>query len=157
MLTSNGYMICVPSQFHHLTSHFSNIDAKVDLVTHSGHGGSFNVETRTSNAPVTFEYTDMPVNSSLNSRIGSSNAAVNVKLYSTFEGSFNMATSNGKAILEKLTVEDPSGQGRHRQVTVTQRPREQNKLEGSAYWSESKEANGHSTVNTSNGHVKLVI
>ncbi|KIK44501.1 hypothetical protein CY34DRAFT_802594 [Suillus luteus UH-Slu-Lm8-n1] len=140
MLTSNG-----------------KINANVDLVTHSGHGGSFKVETHTSNAPVTFEYTDMPVNSSLNSRIGSSNAAVNVKLYSTFEGSFNMATSNGKAILEKLTVEDPSGQGRHRQVTVTQRPREQNRLEGSAYWSESKEANGHSTVNTSNGHVKLVI
>jgi hypothetical protein len=152
-------MICVPSQFHHLTSHFSNINAKVDLVTNSGHGGSFNVETRTSNAAVTFEYTDMPVNSSLNSRIGSSNGAVDVKLHSTFEGSFNMATSNGKAILEELTVEDPSGQGRHRLVTATRGPRGQNKLEGSAYWSESKEINGHSTstVNTSNGRVKLVI
>ncbi|KAG1758340.1 hypothetical protein EDD22DRAFT_910941 [Suillus occidentalis] len=120
MLTSNG-----------------KINANVDLVTHS-------VETRTSNAPITFEYTDMPVNSSLNSRIGSSNAAVD-------------ATSNGRAILEKLTVEDPSGQGRHRQVTATQSQRERNKLEGSAYWSESKEIDGYSTVNTSNGRVKLVI
>lgn len=133
----------------------SAIDAKVDLVTHSGHGGSFVIETRTSNGPVTFEYTDMPVNSSLKSHISSSNAAVKVKLHSNFEGSFNIATSNAPAKLEKLTVGDPSGQGRQRQVMVTQK--RQNKLEGSAYWSESKEINGHSTVNTSNGRVQLVI
>ncbi|KAG2137331.1 hypothetical protein BD769DRAFT_1437725 [Suillus cothurnatus] len=137
MITSNG-----------------KIDANVDLVTHSGHGGIFDVETHTSNGHVTLEYTDMPINSILRSEARSSNAAMSVKLYSTFEGSFDVMTSNAAATLKELAVEDPSGQGRRR--AVTQR-RERYHIQGSAYWSGSKEIEGHATVKTSNGRAELVI
>lgn len=137
MITSNG-----------------KIDANVDLVTHSGHGGIFDVETHTSNGHVTLEYTDMPINSILRSEARSSNAAMSVKLYSTFEGSFDVMTSNAAATLKELAVEDPSGQGRRR--AVTQR-RERYHIQGSTYWSGSKEIEGHATVKTSNGRAELVI
>ncbi|KAG1878801.1 hypothetical protein F4604DRAFT_2000051 [Suillus subluteus] len=137
-----------------MTTSNGKIDANVDLVTHSGQGGIFDVETRTSNGPVTLAYTDMPVNSILRSEARSSNAAMSVKLYSTFEGSFDVETSNAAAVLKELPVEDPSGQGRRREVTQR---RERYRLRGSAYWGESKEIEGHATVKTSNGRVDLVI
>ncbi|KAG2055530.1 hypothetical protein BDR06DRAFT_1045063 [Suillus hirtellus] len=132
------------------------IDANVDLVTDSGHGGIFNVETRTSNGRVALEYTDMPVNSILKSETHSSNAAMSVKLYSTFEGSFDLQTSNAAATLKELPVEDPSGQGRRREVTQR---RERYRLRGSAHWgnSENKASGGYVTVRTSNGRAELVI
>jgi hypothetical protein len=154
MITSNGYITCILFPFHHLTSCFSKIDANVDLVTHSGHGGIFDVETHTSNGHVTLEYTDMPINSILRSEARSSNAAMSVKLYNTFEGSFDVMTSNAAATLKELVVEDPSGQGRRR--AVTQR-RERYHIQGSTYWSGSKEIEGHATVKTSNGRAELVI
>ncbi|KAG1781995.1 hypothetical protein EV702DRAFT_1068744 [Suillus placidus] len=137
-----------------MTTSNGKIDANVDLVTHSGHGGIFDVETHTSNGPVALEYTDMPVNSILRSETRSSNAAMSVKLYSTFEGSFDVDTSNAAVMLKELPVEDPSGQGRRREVTQR---RERYRLRGSAYWGESKELEGYATVKTSNGRAELVI
>lgn len=154
MTTSNGYMTCVLFQFRHLTSRFSKINAHVDLVTYSGHGGIFDVQTRTSNGPVTLEYTDMPINSILRSEARSSNAAMSVKLHSAFEGSFHVDTSNAAVTLTEMSVEDPSGQGRRREVTQR---RERYHLRGSAYWGESKQNKGHAKVNTSNGRVELKI
>lgn len=137
-----------------MTTSNGKIGANIDLVTHSGLGGIFDVETRTSNGPVTLEYTDMPVDSILRSEARSSNAAMSVKLYSTFEGSFDIETSNAAAMLKELSVEDPSGQGRRREVTQR---RERCRLRGTAYWGESKEIEGYATVKTSNGRVELVI
>ncbi|KAG2153221.1 hypothetical protein DEU56DRAFT_773780 [Suillus clintonianus] len=137
-----------------MTTSNGKIDASVDLITHSGHGGIFDVETRTSNGPVTLEYTDVPVDSILRSETRSSNAAMSVKLHSTFQGSFDVDTSNAAAMLKELPVEDPSGQGRRRKVTQR---RERYRLRGSAYWGESKEIEGHATIKTSNGRVELVI
>ncbi|KAG1746397.1 hypothetical protein EDB19DRAFT_1873521 [Suillus lakei] len=137
-----------------MTTSNGKIDTDVDLVTNSGHGGIFDVETRTSNGPVNLKYTDMPVNSILRSETRSSNAAMSVKLHSTFEGSFDVDTSNAAIMLKELPVEDPSGQGRRREVTQR---RERYRLRGSAHWGESKEIKGHATVKTSNGRVELVI
>lgn len=137
-----------------MTTSNSKIDADVDLITPSGHGGIFDVETRTSNGHVTLEYTNMPVNAVLKSETQSSNAAMNVKLHSNFEGSFDVDTSNAAVMLKELHAEDPSGQGRRR--AVTQR-REKYRLRGSAYWDENKEIEGRATVKTSNGRVELVI
>ncbi|KAG2358083.1 hypothetical protein BDR07DRAFT_1489853 [Suillus spraguei] len=122
-----------------LTTSNGKIDARVDLVTNSGHGGIFDVATHTSNGHTSLEYTDMPVNSILRSESRSSNAPMNVKLYSTFEGSFDVATSNAAALLKELPVVDPSGQGRRREVTQRQ---ERYRLRGSAYWGKSGEMKG---------------
>ncbi|KAG2358086.1 hypothetical protein BDR07DRAFT_1418550 [Suillus spraguei] len=97
----------------------------------------------------------MPVNSIFRSGFRSSNAATWVKLYSTFEGSFGVETSNVEdALLNTFPVEDPFGQGRHREVTHR---RELYGLRGSAYWGKSGEIEGHATIKTSNGHATLVI
>lgn len=128
----------------------------MDLITDSGLGGIFDVETRTSNGAISLEYTDMPLNAVLTSGTRSSNAATTVKLHRAFEGSFEVATSNAAAILKELPVEDPSGQGRRRVVTQT---REKYRVRGSTYWSDSssRQTEGRATVTTSNGRVELVI
>ncbi|KAG2358085.1 hypothetical protein BDR07DRAFT_309569 [Suillus spraguei] len=51
LTTSNGYMTSVLFRFHHLTFRFGMIDAHVDLVTHSGRGGIFDVATRNPHGP----------------------------------------------------------------------------------------------------------
>lgn len=137
-----------------MTTSNGKVDANVNLITHSGYGGIFDVKTRTSNGPVTLEYTGMPINSTLRSETHSSNAAMSVKLYSTFEGSFDVGTSNAQAILNELPAEDPSGEGRRREVTHR---RERYRLQGSAYWDKKKDIVGYATVRTSNGRVKLTI
>ncbi|OAX40225.1 hypothetical protein K503DRAFT_687958 [Rhizopogon vinicolor AM-OR11-026] len=142
-----------PSKLKMITSN-GKIDAKVDLITHSGQGGTFEVEAHTSNGAVSLEYTDMPVNAVLKSETKSSNAGASVKLHSAFEGSFEVATSNAAAILKELPAEDPSGQGRRR--AVSQR-RDKFSARGSAYWSEGRQIEGRATVKTSNGRVELVI
>jgi len=128
----------------------------VDLITNSGHGGSFDVETRTSNGPVTLEYTDMPVNAVLKSETRTSNSATRVKLHSAFEGSFDVDTSNAAAVLKELPAEDPSGQGRPRAVIQRQ---EKHRVRGSVHWGQSNEeqTEGRATVKTSNGRMELVI
>ncbi|KAG2142313.1 uncharacterized protein EDB93DRAFT_1241632 [Suillus bovinus] len=165
LTTSNGPIQASVSLFNRedgtvselkMTTSNSKIDANVDLVTHSGHGGIFDVETHTSNGRVALEYTDIPVDSILRSETRSSNAATSVKLYSTFEGSFDVETSNSAATFKELPVEDPSGQGRRREVTQR---RERYRLRGSAHWgdSENRKIEGYATVKTSNGRAELVI
>jgi hypothetical protein len=155
MKTSNGYVydfvqFVLPANYQHI----SKIDAKIDLITHSGQDGIFDVETHTSNGAVTLEYNDMPINAVLMSEATSSNAASIVKLHSAFEGSFEVSTSNAAATLKELSAEDPSGQGRRRVVTQN---REKNRVRGSAHWSDSRQPKGRAVVRTSNGRVELVI
>jgi len=157
MKTSNGYVVCfyrfvLPANHQHI----SEIDARVELITHSGQGGIFNVGAHTSNGEVTLEYPDMPINAVLRSDARSSNAEAIVKLHSAFEGSFEAVTSNGAARLKELPAEDPSGLGRRRVVKQT---RAKSNARGSVYWGEDgrRETEGRATVITSNGRVELVI
>lgn len=159
MTTSNGYVtgFC-PFVLPVNEQHISEIDAKVDLITHSGQGGIFDVDTHTSNGAVTLEYIDMPVNAVLKSETRSSNAASRVELHSAFEGSFEVVTSNAAATIKETPAEDPSGEGRRRVVT---RRQEKYRAGGSAYWGETegsrRQRQGRATVVTSNGRVELVI
>jgi hypothetical protein len=85
------------------------------------------------------------------------NAAANVKLHATYEGSISFKTSPSgiftSGILQKPGTQDPSGQGRHRTVDVREVVR--STFEGGVWWGDDPnkdEGKGKVVVQTSNSN-----
>jgi hypothetical protein len=81
------------------------------------------------------------------------NAAANVKLHATYEGSISLRTTPifTVGIIQKPGAQDPSGQGRHRTVDV--RKVVISTLEGGAWWGDDPnkdEGKGKVVVQTLN-------
>ncbi|KAF4589929.1 hypothetical protein EYR38_009224 [Pleurotus pulmonarius] len=77
-------------------------------------GGIYHIETITSNAPLSVDFPVAPVNSTLSLDGKTSNAPATVSLHPTYEGRFKLITSLFTPVLEKSSVDDPSGRGRER-------------------------------------------
>ncbi|KAI9465138.1 hypothetical protein BJY52DRAFT_1245300, partial [Lactarius psammicola] len=93
------------------------IKADISLMSNSfsGTGGAFGVRTHTTNSPIEVFYEDSPVDSVLKFDAATTNSPVHASLHRAYEGTFAIATTNSRAVLDRLRfVEDPSGQRRHR-------------------------------------------
>ncbi|KAH6897976.1 hypothetical protein BKA70DRAFT_1569772 [Coprinopsis sp. MPI-PUGE-AT-0042] len=79
---------------------------------------------------------------------------INIDMPSTFEGEFNLETFVGKEIVNAPDVEDPSGRGRKREVTLTHRSWKT--VEGSVLWSDKgKEIGGSVLLKSTTGSLVL--
>jgi len=117
--------------------------------------GVYHVDAETSNSRLGLAFATAPVGSTLTLNAATSNSPANVALHPTFEGDFDLSTSNWfKAlVVEDKDVQDPSGKDRKRNVSY-ERVDGQHKVVGKVLWGDNK-ADGVVKVHTSNSGVVL--
>lgn len=134
----------------------SLIQSEVTLNTPSNTGGAFEVFARTSNSPISLRYADSPLDSFLASSVITSNSDACVKMHNTFEGSFELTTSNSSTSLKvRRGDEDPTGRGRQRMVA---QHKIGNVTSGTVFWGSGvRYPRGSTSVRSSNGRVSLEV
>ncbi|KJA28698.1 hypothetical protein HYPSUDRAFT_61555 [Hypholoma sublateritium FD-334 SS-4] len=108
-----------------LVAHTSNgvLDATLHLTSSVGSGGKFDISTATSNSPLSVVFQDAPLDSTVAFDGKTSNARAHAVLHPSYEGSFDIMTSNWfQANVNLLPAADPSGKERKR-GTVVQHPK----------------------------------
>ncbi|KAL4259465.1 hypothetical protein AB1N83_008607 [Pleurotus pulmonarius] len=115
-------------------------------------GGIYHIETITSNAPLSVDFPVAPVNSTLSLDGKTSNAPATVSLHPTYEGRFKLITSLFTPVLEKSSVDDPSGRGRERSIESRS---SRGVLSGRVQWRGSDKSEGMVQVKSSIAPVVL--
>ncbi|KDR84319.1 hypothetical protein GALMADRAFT_237095 [Galerina marginata CBS 339.88] len=134
------------------------LHADISLTSASGTGGSFDITTTTSNSPLRVTFSDSPVDSRLSLKASTSNSPATVSLHPAYEGTFTVQTSLfGPTLRRKSDVEDPSGEGRERNVKFGSIGKGPRVLTGEVYWDEKRKDEGAVSVRTSNSPVVLEI
>jgi hypothetical protein len=131
----------------------SHVDASIKLLTSKQTGGSFDVQTRSSNAPIDVEFDEQPVDSTLNGHFRTSNAPAVARLHAAYEGGFTVSSSILRPNVEWHDEEDPKGEGRHRSVDF--RRSGSRNIHGSVAWSEENKDKGSVILSTSNSPATL--
>ncbi|KAF9460719.1 hypothetical protein BDZ94DRAFT_1169062, partial [Collybia nuda] len=130
----------------------NKLEANVNLVSSSKTGGRYTTAASTTNAPLRLNFPASPVNSSLKLSATTSNSPASISLHPSYEGSFQLSTTQFLPELLRRDVEDPSGKGRERKVSVDYVNRRS--LKGSVSWSDN-EGPGSITLRSTNAHVSL--
>jgi hypothetical protein len=123
-----------------------------------GTGGTFGVHTHTTNGPIKVVFDDSPVDSVLNFDAQSTNSPVHAVLHPAYEGTFSMHTTNADAVLDdSRNVEDPSGHGRKRRLSIDSASNYD--MHGGLEWVRSTNDNqaGSINISTTNTLIKLTI
>ncbi|KAM5544964.1 hypothetical protein V8D89_001075, partial [Ganoderma adspersum] len=147
--TTNGAIVGQFNTTADLNLHSTNghIDAKVSLLPNlpGGNGGLYYVTTTASNAPIDLAFVDAPPDHALTASAQTSNGHVGVTTHKTFEGSFDLSTTNARALtVMARNVRDPAGRGR-------------SAVYGNVWWGEENKDRGSVSVSTSNWGVLLQI
>ncbi|KAG6332226.1 hypothetical protein ID866_6865 [Astraeus odoratus] len=119
-----------------LAMHVPNgpIKAGVALVSASNVGGKFNVEALNVNGGIDLAFTESPVDAFLKCIAKSTIGKVHVSLAPAYEGTFTGIAILGSVSLMQQDIEDPTGQGRHRQVVQSKAGK---RVDGSVFWVDS--------------------
>lgn len=132
------------------------LKASVDLSAPDAEQGSFTVDGRTSNAPVSVTYHTSPGIVSLTSHLVTSNGRVDVGLPPAFEGSIYGKTSNHNPVIDYTgDISDPAGKDRHR--SFERESLSGGTVRGRVSWDGDKHAQGSLSVVTTNApmHISL--
>ncbi|KIM53846.1 hypothetical protein SCLCIDRAFT_408288 [Scleroderma citrinum Foug A] len=127
----------------------SPIKSEVSLISQSNTGGTFRVSARSSNSPISLQYAEAPPTSTLTSNVTTSNNEALVKMHSTFEGTFEVATSNASSVLKASRGDDGRRVIHQRKVGSS--------IVGSVSWGERRRLRGSTSVRSSNGRVSLEV
>jgi len=100
-------------------------------------------------------FTDSPVDSRLLLKANSTLSPVDVQLHSAYEGRFFLETSLSRPDVVVREVEDPSGQGRKRNVDI--RAVRGNRIDGDVSWSEAGKDRGEVLISSAWAPVTLVL
>lgn len=111
----------------------------------------------TSNGRLDVVFPTSPVDSLLDFEGKTSNSVADVSLHAAYEGTFSIASSSSVAI-DNEHASDPTGKGRSRTVSYTQRSR--SLMKGQVFWGHEWEHHneaetGRAVVRTSNGRAQL--
>ncbi|KDR75479.1 hypothetical protein GALMADRAFT_247916 [Galerina marginata CBS 339.88] len=133
------------------------LEADVSLISGSSSGGSFNVTTTSSNAPLRVTFPASPLNSKLNFNGWTSNGRATALLNPAYEGDFSLQTSStfGVTVHRNAGVEDPTGEERKRQIVY--RTVGKGVLTGEIHWDTKQKGQGLVTVRTSNSPIVLEV
>ena len=131
------------------------IDSTISLDSSQSTGGSFNVNTRTSNKALSITYDASPFDSILRHKAQTSNSPATVHLHSAYEGPFSFRSSNIPPSIIDNHVSDPSGQGRPRSVNIF---RTRDHTMGKVYWGSDKQLDGANVdISSSNSRAQLIL
>jgi hypothetical protein len=163
LTTSNRYPSIVFSFSHSscLLGHHSVIELDASLISSASSGveGLFDLDARTSNAPLHASIATAPADSTINFTGRTSNSPAKVRLHDAYEGSFAASTSNMPIVLNTLNdPEDPRREGRHRKVEFNWQDKHRRQLEGSVSWGSGRKAPlGTVKIRTSNSPIDLTV
>ncbi|KIP08995.1 hypothetical protein PHLGIDRAFT_126598 [Phlebiopsis gigantea 11061_1 CR5-6] len=115
-------------------------------------GGSFNIEANTSNARLALDFPTAPVDSVVNVLARTSNMKATINMHPTWEGEFQVTTSNEMVAVYNSHPADPSGKGREKRVTAVG---SWQKSEGVVLWDGTYM--GSLRLHTSNAPVELYV
>lgn len=130
------------------TMDLSPIESEVSLVSQSNAGGTFRVSAHSSNSPINLRYLEAPLTSILTSTVVTSNGPASVKMHNTFEGSFEVVTSNASSVLR-------ASRGTDGQRVIHKHKVGPNNIVGSVSRGDSRRLGGSTSVRSSNGPVSL--
>ncbi|CAK5279697.1 unnamed protein product [Mycena citricolor] len=170
--TSNGKVIVDltmnsddPSVAKKVSIYTSNheLDALIKLSTPSGTGGIFPVDVATSNGKLSAKILSAPIDTTLRVNARTSNALAVLELPATYEGTFEVATSNAATAVHQANpdVPDPKCRrrgpscGRSRQLVT--RMHSKGTVAGSVYWDRENEARGEAVLKSSNGPAAIYL
>jgi hypothetical protein len=143
---------------------FSALHCVVNLLAPIlGQAGTFHIRAHTLNAPLQAEIASAPLDSVLTVDAKTSNRVASVALPSTYEGSFEVVTSNAPATFERVNpgARDPACErdetcsGRSRSVRATAAKR--SSVAGTAYWDQKNADRGKVSLTSSNGPATLYL
>jgi len=150
MQTSNRCASLLESALDYMNDFgFSPIKSEVSLISQTNAGGTFKVSARSSNSPIFLQYTEAPPTSILTSNVTTSNGEALVKMHSTFEGTFEVVTSNASSVLKASRGADGRRVIHQRKVGSS--------IVGSVSWGERRRLRGSTSVRSSNGRVSLEV
>ncbi|KAF8992169.1 hypothetical protein BDQ17DRAFT_1432586 [Cyathus striatus] len=133
----------------------SAVEAQISLLSKEESGGRFKVTSHNSVTHLNIEFPTAPVNSVLILDAKTSVSPVVIKLHETYEGKFSFETSLSRPYLVvNDKVEDPSGEGRTRNVNVSHVG---SKVVGAIGWSEEGKDVGDVNVKTSISPLTLYV
>ncbi|TDL18015.1 hypothetical protein BD410DRAFT_729021 [Rickenella mellea] len=138
----------------HMRSSNGALQARIQLFSPKEEG-AFDVDATSSNAPLTLQFVEQPINSTLRVNARTSSGSANVNLHPAYEGNFTLQTSNSLPQVQRTVAKDPTGKGRERHVDYGRNVR--NILQGSVWWGHPKKDGLKSDVRvrTSNSPVQL--
>lgn len=90
------------------------VNSTVNLLSQAGHGGTFTVGGATTNGRMSLDVLSLPIDATLHLYANTTNKAAAVSVPSTFEGYFDVKTTNEKATVFTPSETDPSGRERAR-------------------------------------------
>ena len=120
----------------------------------------YTIWTRTANAPIALTFIDAPADHQyhkLRTAAHTSNDRVEVTMHDTFEGAFDVHTTNAAASVAHIRerVHDPAGLGRIRGHAMQSLNR--NVGRGSVWWDEATKERGRVSLRTSNAVATLTL
>lgn len=126
----------------------------VELNAQNAQSGTYQIRATTSNNALKLRLESALHNTALRLDASTSNGPVDVQLYPTFEGVFNIQTSNALANVQYTPESDPEGEQRQ----VQQQYSGWSTLSGTAVrGQEQKQTLGHVSITTSNAPVRLCL
>ncbi|PBK88467.1 hypothetical protein ARMGADRAFT_937255 [Armillaria gallica] len=131
-----------------LTTSNNIIEAGIKLFSPSS-----DVSAHTSNGPLQIKVLESPVDSKVKLDARTSNAAAEVWLPPTYEGTYSLSTSHMQPSLRVGEMSDPAGRGRRRMVK--QNTVRRGETVGEVYWDEHNRGRGTVLVRSSNGPLSL--
>ena len=137
---------------------YSHIDSTISLfsTTSTFAGGSFQVDVRSSNAPLDLVFSSVPVDSLLHASARTTNAHATVHLHPAFEGTYALYTSPWyQSDAKVFPSPDPAGRGRTRAGWGESG---RGRARGAAWWAEgTADGKGSVEITTSNAPVTLTV
>ena len=115
------------------------------------------MRAETSNGRLDVSFPTSPIDSLLDFDGKTTNGVADVSLHAAYEGTFSLMSS-GSVAIDNEHATDPTGKGRYRTVSTTQKTR--NSIEGQVFWGHewdhhNSSETGKAVVKTSNGWARL--
>ncbi|KAI0944066.1 hypothetical protein AcV7_001986 [Taiwanofungus camphoratus] len=121
-------------------------------------GGSFTVNTSTSNKPISITYPSAPLDHILEMSAQTSNSSASATTHKTYEGSFNLSASASSTLTVHSDphAQDPAGRGRRQDVE--QNTKGKSDLTGKVQWVPSQRKKfGSVNISTSKRNLDLFV
>ncbi|TCD69407.1 hypothetical protein EIP91_007754 [Steccherinum ochraceum] len=164
MLTTNRRVIVIPQLLRtalDLIHHRSPLASFVDLISDAknGTGGSFDVNAKTTNDPLSLQFPISPSYAHLDIDAATTNSPASVSVNTRYEGAFHLHTSRSSGMVMHYDddAEDPEGLGRVRYVDVKQRS--SGDMEGTMSWGRKEKVDklGDVDIRTTHAQVMLTV
>ncbi|KAJ7647891.1 hypothetical protein FB45DRAFT_894691 [Roridomyces roridus] len=134
------------------------IDVGIVLTTQSGSGGDLSVTASTTSGHLTASIQSLPIDAALAFTGTTTNSGAMLKLPSTFDGDFDVRTTNAAATVHRVNPHerDPASKDRVRTIQSSPNSRK-TRATGSVFWGPKNTRRGKAVLRTTNGAADIYL